>query len=93
VLSARKRPRIGGSQAVDDRAVNNTDYNIPQALPASVERLIVGGDWLKILSVSQATFERLRRAGRIPDPDLFLGKGLARWKPETVRRWIEGGGK
>jgi hypothetical protein len=34
----------------------------------------------------------MRSAGKLPRPDLHVGK-LPRWKPESIRRWIEGGGR
>ena len=46
----------------------------------------------KALGVSRRTLERERSAGRFPPPDLTIGK-LPLWRVETVRRWVEGGGK
>jgi predicted DNA-binding transcriptional regulator AlpA len=43
-----------------------------------------------ILCISRRMFERLRAAGKFPRPDIHIGK-MPRWKPETVRRWIERG--
>ena len=37
------------------------------------------------------TLARLRSAGGLPRPDMLIGR-MPRWKPETIRRWIEGGG-
>jgi predicted DNA-binding transcriptional regulator AlpA len=42
------------------------------------------------LDISQRTLEREIAAGRFPRPDRRVGR-LPRWKPETVRRWIDGG--
>jgi hypothetical protein len=44
------------------------------------------------LGVSRRIIERERAAGRWPRPDLHIGK-MSLWKPETIRRWIEGGGR
>jgi hypothetical protein len=44
------------------------------------------------LGVSRRKIERERAAGRWPRPDLHIGK-MPLWKPETIRRWIEGGGR
>jgi hypothetical protein len=41
--------------------------------------------------VSRRTIERERSAGRFPLPDLHIGKAPL-WRPETIRRWVEGGG-
>jgi predicted DNA-binding transcriptional regulator AlpA len=43
------------------------------------------------LGVSRRTIERERSAGRFPKPDLHVGK-MPLWTPETIRRWVEGGG-
>ncbi len=45
----------------------------------------------KALGVSRRTLERERSAGRFPPPDLSIGK-MPLWRPETIRRWVEGGG-
>ncbi len=48
-------------------------------------------DVVEALGVSRRTIERERSAGRFPMPDLHVGK-MPLWKPETIRRWIDGGG-
>ena len=45
-----------------------------------------------VLSISRRSFERLRSAGKFPQPDLHIGK-MPRWRAETVRKWIAAGGK
>lgn len=45
-------------------------------------------DIARIASVSVRTLERERSADRFPKPDLRIGRAL-RWKPETVRAWID----
>jgi len=54
------------------------------------------GDLCRILRVSRSKLERLRAAGKVPAPDVDLktvSKPIPRWRPETIRRWIEGGGR
>ena len=46
----------------------------------------------RLLGISRRTLERERSAGRFPRPDLTIGKAPL-WKPETIRRWIDGGGR
>jgi predicted DNA-binding transcriptional regulator AlpA len=46
----------------------------------------------KSLGVSRRTLERERSAGRFPPPDISIGKAPL-WKPETIRRWIDTGGR
>jgi hypothetical protein len=44
------------------------------------------------LSLSRRVLERERSAGRFPAPDLNVGR-MPLWKPETIRTWIERGGR
>ena len=44
------------------------------------------------LGISRRTLERERSAGRFPRPDLTIGKAPL-WKPETIQRWVDSGGK
>ena len=39
------------------------------------------------LRISRRTAERMRSAGKLPAPDLRLGK-LPRWRPSTIEDWI-----
>lgn len=43
------------------------------------------------LACGRRTIGRLRASGKFPPPDLHLGRN-PRWKPETIRRWIDQGG-
>jgi hypothetical protein len=90
-MSIKKR-RPGHDSQTADNPLCTVDPSTKPALPASVERLITPDDWPQILSVSPTTVERLRRAKKLPEPDLFLFS-LPRWRASTVRAWIEGGGK
>lgn len=45
-------------------------------------------DLASILNVSRRAVERLRSAGKIPKPDITLGR-MPRWKPETIATWID----
>jgi predicted DNA-binding transcriptional regulator AlpA len=44
------------------------------------------------LGISRRTIERERSAGRFPRPDVHIGR-MPLWKPETIRGWIDGGGR
>ena len=46
----------------------------------------------RALGVSRRAIERERSAGRFPKPDLTIGR-MPLWRPETIRAWIEGGGR
>jgi hypothetical protein len=44
------------------------------------------------IGVSRRVIERERAAGRLPRPDMHLGK-MPLFRPETIRAWLESGGK
>jgi hypothetical protein len=59
----------------------------------AIEPLLSNEDLTRILNASRRTIERMRAAGRLPRPDLRIGK-MPRWLPGTIRRWLaEGGGR
>jgi predicted DNA-binding transcriptional regulator AlpA len=67
--------------------------HVSQPAAAVVERLALRLDEIaKALGVSRSAIERERRAGRFPRPDLTIGR-MPLWRPETVRRWVEEGGR
>ena len=41
------------------------------------------------LHCSRREVERMRSAGRLPKPDLIVGRRSPRWKSETIREWID----
>jgi len=63
-----------------------------RTLPAGIERMLGIDDLAVLLSCSRRVVERMRSAGKVPRPDIKIGK-MPRWKPETIRRWIESGGE
>jgi predicted DNA-binding transcriptional regulator AlpA len=65
-----------------------TDHH---AVPIA-DRLTWGLDDLTALTgLSRRTLERERSAGRLPKPDLKVGKRVL-WTPATIRRWLAEGG-
>jgi predicted DNA-binding transcriptional regulator AlpA len=52
------------------------------------ERMISINALANFLDVNRRTVERMRSAGKLPKPDVHAGK-MPRWKPETIRRWID----
>jgi predicted DNA-binding transcriptional regulator AlpA len=60
-------------------------------LPAGLSPLLGINDLAALLSCSRRLIERMRAAGKLPRPDLKVGK-MPRWKSETILRWIESGG-
>ena len=74
-------------------AIDEHDATKPKRpLHPGIEPLIGIDDLASILGVSRRWLERERSAGRVPKPDFTAGR-CPRWRPETVRRWIEGGGR
>lgn len=63
-----------------------------RTLPPGIEPLLGIDDLAALLSCSRRLVERMRSSGKVPIPDIKIGK-MPRWKPETIRRWIEGGGR
>lgn len=39
------------------------------------------------LKVGRRTIERMRAGGKLPRPDMHVGR-LPRWKAETIRTWL-----
>jgi predicted DNA-binding transcriptional regulator AlpA len=59
---------------------------------ADIEPLLRVADLTRVLNCSRRVVERMRAAGRLPSPDLHIGK-MPRWRPATIRQWIEEGGR
>ncbi|QEH34274.1 hypothetical protein OJF2_28090 [Aquisphaera giovannonii] len=65
---------------------------IPPEAPHGIEPMLSIADLARVLAVSRRLIERERAAGRLPRPDLQMGR-CPRWRAETIRRWIETGGR
>jgi predicted DNA-binding transcriptional regulator AlpA len=57
-------------------------------LGVDIEPLFRWSDLRRVLVASQRTLDRLRASGKLPRPDLFIGRS-PRWKAETIRQWID----
>lgn len=55
---------------------------------SAIEPMLSIAQFAEALLVSRRTLERMLSAGKVPRPDLRAGR-MPRWKPETVRRWID----
>jgi predicted DNA-binding transcriptional regulator AlpA len=91
MLSAKQHPRLA-TEGVVDRTVSKNDPITAAQSSASIAPLITKGDLERILQIDSRTIDRMRSSGKLPKPDLFLSR-MPRWKAETIRAWIEGGGK
>jgi predicted DNA-binding transcriptional regulator AlpA len=58
-----------------------------------IEALLRMDDLTRVLNCSRREVERMRSSGRLPKPDLYIGKRSPRWKPETIRQWVERAGR
>ena len=56
-----------------------------------IEPMLSIDDLAAILRCSRRVVERLRSGGKVPKPDIKIGK-MPRWKAATIRAWIEKGG-
>jgi hypothetical protein len=66
--------------------------NGKRTLPAGLSPMLGIDDLAALLSCSRRMVERMRAAGKLPPPDLMVGR-CPRWRAErTVRGWIEKGG-
>ena len=60
---------------------------------ADIEPLLRMADLTRVLNCSRREVERMRASGRLPRPDLTVGSRSPRWRHESIRRWVERGGK
>jgi hypothetical protein len=66
---------------------------VPGLKAAAIEPLWRMADLARVLNCSRRGVERMRAAGRLPMPDLYVGNRSPRWKPATINAWIERGGR
>jgi predicted DNA-binding transcriptional regulator AlpA len=91
MVRASERPRLGTvGAAVDQSRTLNLTAN--PSLATSIEPLVTKADLERILQIDSRTIDRMRATGKLPKPDLFLSR-MPRWKAETIRAWIEAGGR
>jgi predicted DNA-binding transcriptional regulator AlpA len=84
-----ERPRLP-TEAVPENARLLHSHS---SLAAQLAPLLSLDDVAVVLSCSRRLVERMRAAGRLPRPDLMLGKKCPRWRVETISEWIRGGGR
>jgi hypothetical protein len=68
-----------------DQAAPRTGVDQPR--PA-IEPLVTLDGWRVILNCCRRKVESMKAGGKLPEPDIYIGR-LPRWRPETVRRWID----
>jgi predicted DNA-binding transcriptional regulator AlpA len=85
-MSHRPKPSRQASPDTEAPSASSGDSHFATRLTLRLDELA------ETLGVSRRTIERERSAGRFPAPDLHLGRAPL-WRPETIRRWIDGGGR
>jgi predicted DNA-binding transcriptional regulator AlpA len=81
------------SPAVEAGSPEEAASLAPVSLVTLADRLALRLDEVaRALGVSRRAIERERSAGRFPAPDLLIGR-MPLWKPETIRQWVERGGR
>jgi predicted DNA-binding transcriptional regulator AlpA len=91
MLSPNERPQVGTAGAPGGQTWPCQPTKFP-SLATSIEPLVTKADLERILQIDSRTIDRMRATGKLPKPDLFLSR-MPRWKPETIRAWIEAGGR
>jgi excisionase family DNA binding protein len=61
---------------------------VSEPLAALLAPLLSVDDLARTLNASRRTIERMRSAGKLPRPDLLIGK-MPRWKQSTIREWLD----
>jgi hypothetical protein len=77
-------------------ALRTKSGNATERLAGSIVRLALAGlepaleidDWSVLFGCSRREVERLRAAGKLPPPDLKVGKS-PKWLPASVRKFLE----
>jgi hypothetical protein len=84
---------LAGALAELSRTLPGLKAALERQASPPVDRMTLRLDELATaLGVSRRVLERERSAGRFPAPDLSVGR-MPLWKPQTIRAWIEGGGR
>jgi predicted DNA-binding transcriptional regulator AlpA len=62
-------------------------------MAAAIKPLLRISDLERLLACNRRTIERMRACGRLPKPDLLIGRRSPRWRVSTIQAWIDRGGK
>jgi hypothetical protein len=93
--SHSRQPKLAASI---DRELRITEPEPPPplvkprlSLVAAIGPLLTIKDIAAILKCSRRLVERMRSAGKLPQPDLHVGR-MPRWQVESIQSWIDQGG-
>jgi predicted DNA-binding transcriptional regulator AlpA len=64
------------------------EASAPRLLPAGLNPMVSIDDLMTLLRCSRRLVERLRVAGKVPRPDMMVGR-CPRWKAATIRAWVD----
>ncbi|MGO9810707.1 MAG: helix-turn-helix transcriptional regulator [Isosphaeraceae bacterium] len=62
-------------------------------MAAAIDPLLRINDLERWLACDRRTIERMRASGKLPKPDLLIGRRSPRWLASTIQAWIERGGR
>ena len=79
-----------GTTAPEAGALDRSEA--PRPADVAIEPLMSIRDLAEVLKCSRRSVERLRASGRVPKPDIIVGR-MPRWRPGTIRRWLEREGR
>jgi predicted DNA-binding transcriptional regulator AlpA len=86
--------RVTVSGATDPQSTNPGPGVKPGLTVASaITPLLRISDLERFLVCDRRTIERLRASGKLPKPDLLIGRRSPRWLESTIQAWIERGGR
>jgi len=93
--SVQATVNVTGPDDPSKRDATLADLRRGLAPASAIEPLLKIEDLGRVLACDRRTVERLKSSARLPKPDLLIGSGCRqspRWKPATIRAWIEQGG-
>ena len=86
----RRKARV--ADAIDPPENLRPEAKRGPTLPAGFEPMLGIDDLAALLSCSRRLVERMRSGGKVPRPDMHVGR-CPRWKAATIRAWIKRNGR
>ena len=90
--SANERPGGEARGVVVGKFQQTDPITTTQAPAIPIQPLVTKDDLEAILRVDKRTIDRMRSSGKLPKPDVMISR-FPRWRVETIRGWLERGGK
>ncbi len=89
--ASKRLELVTRADAVDQVSSKTDPSTSPQPVAIAITPLVTKDDFAAILQIDKRTFDRMRSAGKLPKPDLTIGR-FPRWKASTIAELIERGG-